>query len=780
MNPYYLDLEFEKIKRLIAERCHSRLGKNLSGEINPLSELLQIRSNLELNHEIQICVHHGVSFSFEEIVEIRLLFEDEVGAVFSFEEFLNIYHNVYCANQLHSSAEGLKDYKKLHPMLLRLMPLPEIAAKFNRIFDYEGSVLDTASVELARIRKQINLLQGRISRIMQILMQDSGMSNYLQDKFVTQRNDRYVLPIKESAAPFVKGIVQSKSATKSTVFIEPESVVPLSNELQLLRQEEKNEIYRIFLQYSKEIRAFSRQIIRNTDLLAELDMRFAMGKLCESIGAHIPEMVSEPILELYTARHPLLIVKLQDIAKVIPYDLVLGKDYNLLVLSGPNTGGKTVLLKSVGLITLMALSGIPVPVSENSVIGHFSGVFADIGDDQSIENSLSTFSSHIDKIGRMLKLCDEKSLILIDEIGAATDPQQGSALAQVILERFSTLNTKGIITTHYTALKIFAEKTEGCINASMQFDLKSLLPTYRFVPGFPGDSFAIEVAASLGLDPLLISRAKELCGSQSIEFTELLKNMQSEKKKLAREVYEYQLRNRNLQARIDEADNKSESLEKELKQRKQQFLKELQKELIAYQKAYTSELNDIRNMDKDERRLRSESKLKDIQKEQLELISAIRDYSTTDRALANTPRPGDKVWLAEFDTDARILEIRGNEALVDMNGISFKTSLNKLYKSDAAPEPEQVALSRTKVAPSKVKLEIKLLGLTFDEAQPIIDEALDEAIVAGMHSLRIVHGKGTGALRNKVRDYLKRKKQVLSISMPPPEAGGSGVTIANF
>lgn len=779
MHQYYQDLEYEKIRRQIAQRCHSLLGQDQCRSIQPLQDKSAIERNLNLNHEIQVCTEHGVQFSFAEIVDIRLLFEEEKGAVFGFEEFRNVYYNVACANQIHTASNELKDYHLLYKLLTKLHKLPEIAARFNRIFDFEGNVLDGASPELQQIRRQMSSLQARISRTMQNLLQDAQMSNYLQDKFVTQRNDRYVIPIKESAAPYVRGIVQSKSATKSTVFIEPESVVPLSNELQLLRQEEKNEIYRIFLNYTAEIRAFSAQIISNTVLLGELDMRFAIGKLGLALAARVPQISTEPCLELVAARHPLLILKLQDIHKVIPYDLNLGVDYNLLVLSGPNTGGKTVLLKSVGLITLMALSGIPVPLSDQSRIGIFSGVFADIGDDQSIENALSTFSSHLDKIGRMLKHCDPNSLILIDEIGAATDPQQGSALAQVILERFSESGAKGIVTTHYTALKVFAEQTDNCINASMQFDLKALTPTYKFVPGFPGDSFAIEVASALGLDDSLISRAKELCGSQSIEFVELLKTMQAEKKKLAREHYEYELKNRNLQARIDELNTKNAEFEKELKSRKQQFLKEQQQELIALQKAYTAELNEIRSLDKEERKHHSESRLSKLQDKQKEITQTLRQLAPQNRDVARDPRPGDKVWLADFEADAVVLSVKDGEVLVDMNGISFKTHTENIYASKQKPKEDFIPLTKARISSNLARREIKLLGLTFDEAQPIIDEAIDEAIVAGIHSLRIVHGKGTGALRTKVRDYLGRKKQVISISTPPPALGGSGVTIAN-
>jgi DNA mismatch repair protein MutS2 len=745
--------------------------------LSPFAEVHLVRQNLSLNFEIQDSIAAGSDFSFEEIVDIKRLFDDAAMPVFAYEELLNIFHNVQTANHISEVSKQLKDYQQLYRLLSRLHHLPEITAKFNRIFDFEGNVLDTASAELNRIRKQMTALRARISRTMQSLVQDTKMEKFLQDKFVTQRNDRYVLPVKESCGSFVKGIVQSHSSTKATIFIEPESVVPLSNDLQMLKQEEKTEIYRILRDYTTEIKAFAKEIVSDTGILAELDFRYACGRLGIKLRSRVPQIVSEAYLELTGARHPLLIMRFGNVHEVIPYDFSLGKDNNFMVLSGPNTGGKTVLLKSVGLITLMALSGLPVPVESSSTIGMFTAVYADIGDDQSIENALSTFSSHIDKIRRMLEQCDERTLILIDEIGAATDPQQGSALAQVILERFVERRVKGIVTTHYTALKVFAEHADGCFNASMQFDLKSLQPTYRFIPGFPGDSFAIEVAASLGLDKAMIAKAKELCGTQSIEFTQLLKTMQTEKKKLGRELYEYELKNRNLQARIDELDAKDKDFEKELKQRRQTYLKELQKELIGYQKAYNSELGTIRQLDKDERKQRSETKLTEIQQMQNELQTELGHASLSDRKKAFSIQVGSPVWLANFETDAIVLEIKGKEVLVDMNGISFKTDLSNLYESRIKAEKAVTVRTASVSSPSQARLELKLLGMTFDEAQPLIDEFIDEALVAGLHKLRIVHGKGTGALRTKVRDYLRKKKAVIGTDTPAPEAGGSGVTV---
>lgn len=773
------DLEYEKIVEQIVSRAHSPLGKQLARKLEPMSDAAEIRRSQGLIFQIQSAISDGYDFSFEELTEIRMLFGEQVSGVFGYDEFLILYRNTRLADRLAGLLYSFQEQSPLWRLLRRLRAFPELVRRFEQIFDADGEILDTASHELLRIRRGIHSLRARIQKTMNGLLSDPGLANHIRDKFVTQRDDRYVIPIKDSGGSVVRGIVQSQSGSGSTLFIEPEAVIPMNNELQVLKQDEKQEIFRIFRSYTEDYLAIREELIRNLETLAELDYRFACGRLCRALKAEIPRFASAPVLHLRAARHPLLILRLGGIGKVIPFDLDLGEDYRFLILSGPNTGGKTVLMKAVGLLTLMALSGLPIPVDPESTIGSFDAVFADIGDDQSIESALSTFSSHLDKIRYMLEESGENSLVLIDEIGAATDPQQGSALAQAVLESLIGKGCRGMVTTHYTALKVYAEKAEACVNASMQFDLKGLQPTYRFEIGFPGDSFAIEVAASLGMTPELISRAKELTGTQNIELGDLLRKLEEEKKALSREHYQYQLKNRNLSARISELETKEAKLEEELKSRKQNYLKELQKELIAQQKIYQRELDELRKLDKEERKTLSERKLHELTLRNHEISTSLRTAAASDRNHVFEPKIGDKVWLPDFEADAIILDIRGKEALVDMNGISFKTPLTKLYESAQTAQKTPVSSGRS-VAPNHARYELKLLGLTFDEAQPLIDEFIDDAIVNGLHSLRIVHGKGTGALRTKVRSYLQSKKQVIAIDTPTMSEGGSGVTIVKI
>jgi len=774
------DLEYDVLIKQLVKCCHSSLGIAIATDLHPLADIGAIRKSQTLVAEVQELLARGLEFDFEPLSDLNPLFEDSLHSLFGYEEFTAVFNNNHISDEVLSRSELIREFPHLKAIFMRLTAFPELNRRYVEIFDWEGNILDTASPELASIRKRTGILRARIQKTMQALLGDNRIEKFLQDKFVTQREDRYVLPIKESAVPFVDGIVQSHSGSKATVFIEPVSVVPMNNELQMVKQEEKQEIFRIFSQYTTQVKAMQRQILRNQDNLAQLDFRFACGRLCKSMNAQVPQIVEKPFINLNNARHPLLIIRLGSPAKVIPFNLELGEEHKIVILSGPNTGGKTVLMKAVGLITLMALSGLPVPADADSTIGMFSNVFADIGDDQSIENALSTFSSHLDKISKMLHGANADSLILIDEIGAATDPQQGSALAQAILERFAELACLGIVTTHYTSLKIFGEQHPNCVNASMQFDLKSLHPTYKFVPGFPGDSFAIEVAASLGLDSELIERAKELSGGQNQDFTSLLKKMQEEKKKLSVQTYQFELKTRNLSVKIEELENKEAVWEAELKQRRQNHLKELQKELISQQKIYAAELSELKKLDKSERKSLSERKLHEVNVKSAELqTELISSGCDTHKPLPN-PKPGDKVWLANFDAEAVIVSISGDSATVDMNGISFKAPTESLYASKAVNKEIKTEVYLKSTVSPKAKLELKLLGLTFDEARPLIDEFLDDAAFAGLHTLRIVHGKGTGALRNKVQSYLKRRKGILEIGTPPMNEGGSGVTIVKL
>jgi DNA mismatch repair protein MutS2 len=770
------DVEYDKVIDYLANDCHSIAGKELAHALCPINDKVLINYRLTLISEIQDAIKHGIEIDFTELLPLDELFKDTNQVVYDYEEFRLAYLNARLATEICTRRDDFDGYKELYKNLKKLFPLPQICKNFEQIFDMDEEVKDSASEELKRIRRKKVLLREHIIRSLQKKFTDSSFENALQEKFVTQRDGRYVIPVKETHVSQIKGIVQGHSGSKATVFMEPEDVVGVNNDLQMLQQEEKREIFRIFQAFTDEVRALQNQLNENYKNLANLDCWFSCGRLSKFLQARIPKIIDETTLCFVKARHPLLIMQKGEVSKVIPFELELGKDYDFLILSGPNTGGKTVLLKAVGLLTLMALTGLPIPAEENTEIGMFESVVADIGDEQSIEQALSTFSSHISKIKAMLDICNEKSLVLLDEIGAATDPQQGSALAQAIMEAFNAKNVKGMVTTHYTALKVFAEKSERCTNAAMQFDMKSLVPTYRFQLGFPGDSFAIEVAASLGLHQDLIQRAKVLTGSQNLEFTELIKKLQEEKKTLATESWQSKLKNRNLEASISEYELRIKRFDDEQKAKRKELLKEFQQELINNQKKLLQEMESLKNTEKDERKKKTTELVSKLQELQSDNQSKIEGIESAKRNKVFDPKPGDNIWLGNFETDAIIVDIKDDDVYVDMNGITFKTKRENIFESQKKKESQPLPLTRVKSSP-QAHFELKLLGFTFDEAQPLIDDFIDSAFSAGLHSLRIVHGKGTGALRTKVRNYLKMIKLVKTIGTPPQETGGSGVTV---
>jgi len=771
MDTFY-QLEFDKIKNQISSECQSELGRAIAVKLHPLKNKNTIEKKLNLTKELQDLLVEKKSYNFGNISKLDELLINFKHDTYNFAEFRQICFNVIASNNIEQNfddAEKFSDYLKL---IRQIIQLPELTVRFSEIFSAEGEVKDSASKQLLTIRRRKVRLRKNIISELNSKIQNLKSRKFVYDEIVTQRNGRYVIPIKEGAVHFVKGITHGHS--KSSVFLEPAEVVAGNNELDLLLNEEKREIFRIFKVFSDEIKYRKDDILLNTKILQKLDYYFAVARFANNLRCTIPEILQKPHLKLIEARHPLLILAFKNWEKVIPFDLELGKNFRLLIISGPNTGGKTITLKTVGLLTLMALSGLPIPVKEGSEVGIFEQVFADIGDHQSIENALSTFSSHIKKIKEMVQNGDEKTLVLIDEIGAATDPEQGSALAQSILERIAQNSIMGVITTHYTALKLFAENDENCVNAAMQFDHQKHLPTYKFNLGLPGNSFAIEVASQLGMDVELINRARKLAGRQSIELTEILRKMSEEKKELARQNHQFKLKSALLKQKIKDYENKIKFQENETKEIKKKSIKEARDFLTTLQKKLNAEISEIKKQDKKSFQ-KSFQKVVEKNKEFAEIEGKLND--STRKSLKKI-RVGQTAWLADFETEVVVVDIAKNSVKVDMNGITFATSKEKLYETIKRKKREKI---KTVLMPqNSAKLELKLLGNTFDEALPKLQKFIDNAILSGQNMGRIVHGKGSGILKQKVRTYLRTDKNIVDFFSPPPEAGGDGVTVILF
>lgn len=777
-------LEFNKIKELIASYSTCFLGKEKINSLRPSTNLDFLNNRLDLIDQFQSIIKEGLSIDFEELGNLEDFFAEFKGHIMSFEEFSLVVDNVRITNNLIKQIKTYEGYKLLKKSFERLTPFPDILDRFNRIFSPDGDILDNASSELLRIRKSKRMTRNSIQKTLSNKLNDPKFEKYLQEKIVTTRGDRYVVPIKEGKVKFVGGVVQERSTSGASIFVEPPEIVEMNNKISMLKQNEKEEIYKIFTKFTKMILPVKDILITNTNLLAKFDFYYACAFFSNNMKANRVNLVKEPVISLKQARHPLLIHTLGKIEKVIPFDLEIGDNYNLLILSGPNTGGKTVTLKSTGLLTMMALSGLPISADKESTIGCFDNVFADIGDEQSLESSLSTFSSHITNIMNMVNNANNKTLILIDEIGSSTDPEQGSALAQAVLEKIESLGAKGIITTHFTALKVFAEKNKTCRNASMQFDGKEHKPTFRFVFGLPGDSFAIDVAEGLGLDNQIVKRSKFLAGTQNVELTNLIKKLEEEKKKLAKITYEHELQVALLKGREDEYKKKIKILEDDAKNIKRQSIKEAQQYLIDMQKELNRDLDSIKKLNKEERKKQNAKILDKINHKHQELKTKNNLLSAKNTRKLVDPKIGMRVWVENFECSAVISNIKGKKIEVDMDGITFKTDINNIsymeqQKITKSKKEKNVAVTSSN-AKAKASFELKLLGLTFDESVPLINEFIDNASLGGLHKLRIVHGKGTGALRVKVRQHLKRMKTVKSFFTPPQNEGGSGVTIVEM
>ena len=771
----FIQLEYHKIKSILAAECQCRPGKDMALSLLPQNDIQEIEYRLVLTAEVQELLKRKIHFDFSRISDPENLLLELKHQTYDFEEFRQIYFNINTANNIYAAQDENEDFPHYHQLAGRIITLPELEKRFSQIFEADGEVKDTASNHLASIRSRKRNLRKNIVSTLNLALEEYAGKNFLHDKIVTQREGRFVIPVKDNFTAFVPGIMHGRSSSRSSVYVEPQEVVGLNNELDLTNNEEKQEIFRIFSEYTAQIRSRKHEINANSKLLFKLDFYFAAGRFANRLQAEKPKISAKPYLRLSGARHPLLIETFADPQKVIPFDLELGKDFRLLLISGPNTGGKTVTLKTVGLLTLMALSGLPVPAAEDSEIGMFSAVFADIGDNQSLENALSTFSSHIRNIELMVKSGDNGSLVLIDEIGAATDPEQGSALAQAILEKLANNNCLGVITTHYTALKVFAEQHENCKNAAMLFDSEKHQPTFKFKLGLPGHSFAIEIAARLGLDSSLLDRARELTGSQNVELTDLLIKLGEERKSLARLNYQFKLKTALLTQKTGEYQQKIEDLETSSKNIKKQSLQEAREFLTTMQKELNDEISQIKKTERKNRKELMEKTLHKITAQNREFGKMNEELEDWERTPAVELKTGKTVWLQDLETEAEITDIYEDTVKVDIGGIFFTTTKQNLREID--PRPLRRRTKKINIPQPEVKLELKILGDTFDEAQSKIDTFIDNALMNGLERIRIVHGKGTGALRSKVRNYLKQNNKIIDFFSPPPEAGGDGVTV---
>ncbi len=789
MNTHYLDkLEFTKVLENLSKYCSTDLGKELAMQLTIYHDANIVKQKLAETEEAVNLVFRNSLPSFYNICDIhKYILRLESSQTLTIKGLLDLNTIFVCAKDLKSYFA--KDY-------IDVNDFPILEAHFSNLYSNEGiinkitsSIIDEntlddkASPELQRIRKKIRNLEQDIRSKLNDIIHSSSFSKYIQENVITIRNGRFVIPIKEEYRSQVKGFVHDVSNAGSTLFIEPISIFEWNNEINQLKLKEEVEIEKILQQLTSLFYPYIEELQKDVEIIRTLDFIFAKAKYSKAISGITPIINTKKEIHLINARHPLI-----DSTKVVPISLELGKDFSSLLITGPNTGGKTVTLKTVGLLTCMACSGLNIPADELSSIFVFDNIFADIGDDQSIADSLSTFSSHMTNIVEITKQANENSLILVDELGSGTDPVEGANLAIAILDYFKNLGSLTIATTHYQELKKYALITAGFENASVEFDIETLSPTYKLLIGVPGKSNAFEISQKLGLSTSIIEKAKSLMSSNDVQFEELLKN-----------IYDNQLSIEKEKEKI-EADSKEISLLKE-KLQKQNIEKEKQeKEIINTAKTKARNIlleakEDANEIIKELSNATNSKEVNTLRNSLNTKINAIKLEKTTSNTVDDSKKlhkediyPGKEVLVSSFNQTGTILSnvSRNNEVQVQIGSMKINLNIDQLQNSKNANSGKKSSYSTTHssalhISKSKtVKPEINVIGMNVEEATFVIDKFLDDCSLARLETVRIIHGKGTGKLKNGIHQFLKTNAHVKSFRLGTFGEGEMGVTVVEL
>ena len=782
-------LEFDKITALLEEEASSFRGQQLCRRLKPMTDLEKINTFQDQTAAAFTRIVQKGRISFGDAAPIEESMKRlEIGGSLSITELLRI-------SRLLSNTARVKSYGRhdtqaemsdcLDIFFDRLEPLTPLTNEIERCIVSEDEISDDASPALKRIRRNINGINDKVHSTLTSLVNGS-LRTYLQDPIITMRGDRYCLPVKAEYRGQVQGLIHDQSSTGSTLFIEPMAVVKLNNDLKELYAQEQEEIQVILADLSAEAAQYIEEIRTDYRTMTDLDFIFARGALALSMNASRPMLNEEGRIRIREGRHPLLNPK-----TVVPITVSLGEDFTLLIITGPNTGGKTVSLKTVGLFTLMGQAGLHIPAGDRSELAVFRQVYADIGDEQSIEQSLSTFSSHMTNIVSFLKKVDERSLVLFDELGAGTDPTEGAALAIAILSHLHQRGIRTMATTHYSELKVYALSTPGVENACCEFDVESLRPTYRLLIGIPGKSNAFAISGKLGLPDYIIEDAKKRLSEQDVSFEDLLSDLEASRRTIEKEQEEiaaYRREAEALKQKVTQSqaklDEQRDRILREANEKANAILreaKEVADETIKNFRKFGKENISAAEMEKERDRLRQ--KIKDTSAaSSLKVQKPKKAYKPSDFKL------GESVKVLSMNLTGTISsrpDSRGN-VTVQMGILRSQVNISDL---EIIEEPSPYTSkklnhsSKGRIGMGKsfsVSPEINLLGKTVDEAVAELDKYLDDALLSHLNTVRVVHGKGTGALRKGVHEYLRRQKHVKSYHLAEFGEGDAGVTIVDL
>lgn len=782
-------LEYHKIIAQLTDLAGSVLGKELCRNLLPSSDLDTIRLLQKETSDALKRIYQNGSLSFSGICDIRGSLKGlEVGSSLGTTELLRICKVLEVCSRVkaysrHEHNEDLPD--SLDEMFDALQPLTPLSSEIRRCILSEEEISDDASSALRQIRRSMKLVHEKIRSQLNSMVNGSSRT-YLQDAVITMRNDRYCIPVKAEYRGQVPGMIHDQSSTGSTLFVEPTAVVKLNNDLRELELKEAKEIEVILASLSALAAENLEALSDDLSLLTKLDFIFARASLSKLYNGSEPVFNTNGYINIKKGRHPLL-----DKKKVVPIDIYLGKEFDLLIITGPNTGGKTVSLKTVGLFTLMGQAGLHIPAFDQSELAVFEDVYADIGDEQSIEQSLSTFSSHMTQIVSILEHADQNSLVLFDELGAGTDPTEGAALATAILSNLHRRQIRTIATTHYSELKVFALSTPGVENGCCEFNVETLRPTYRLLIGIPGKSNAFAISGKLGLPNEIIDEARNLLSEQDESFEDLITDLENSRITIEEEreqINEYKAQIEALKKKLEQKQERLDTSRDEILRKANEEAHAILREAKEYADTtiknfhkFGKENISVREMEKQRSQLRE--KMSSVEKN----LAVNKNTPKKKTLSAKDLHIGDSVKVLSMNlkgTVSSLPDARGN-LFVQMGILRSKVSVNDLQLIDEAvitgPHLNRTGSGKIKMSKSaSVSTEINLLGKTVDEALAELDKYLDDAYLAHLPSVRIVHGKGTGALRKGVHNYLRRMKHVASFHLGEFGEGDAGVTIVEF
>ena len=780
-------LEYTKILKSLSECAKNDDAKTMAEELKPSSDFREVERALA---ETDAAVTMSLKFGSPEILRVEpvdgAIKRLDVGGALSAAELLNVARLLKCIR-------NLKRYTKeqtgaLEEYFSELVSAKPIEDEINRAIVSEDEIADAASPALANVRRKMKNTGAKIKDSLDSMVRSGHYQKFLMDNIVTMRNNRYVVPVKAEHRSEVPGIVHDMSASGSTVFIEPSSVVNANNELHELEIKEKAEIEKVLYELSNKVAEISEQVKYNYETLILIDFIFAKAKLALDMKAVCPKLNTDGKIKIVKGRHPLI-----DKSKIVPIDVRLGDDFDVLVVTGPNTGGKTVVLKTIGLFCIMTQAGLHIPANDESEMPVFDDIFADIGDEQSIEQSLSTFSSHMKNIVHIVENAGPNSLVLFDELGAGTDPVEGAALATAIIESIRLIGAKIVATTHYSELKLYALSTDGIENASCEFDVETLSPTYKLLIGVPGKSNAFAISKKLGLPDSIIERSKEKLSDENIKFEDVLGSIEENRVSAQKAREEQERMRREIEQLKDELQREREKIDKKKDKIYDNARAKAEKIIKQAQEDTERMLEEIKQLQKEKRNKEAVRAMEEVRKElKLKEKSNVRPKNRRSGGVKsnvnlNTLKLGSNVLIIDLNDKGTVLSInKDNQTAVIQVGImkiTAKISNLVVLEDEKGSKPESYVAPKRSTGINTAmsgKTEVDLRGMTIGEAELEVDKFLDESVLSGLSEVSLIHGKGTRALRAGIHEYLRHHPHVRKYRLGRFGEGDIGVTIVEL